>query len=66
MEFKDYYKIFGVLLEVDDKEIKVVYCKLVCKYYLDVNVDVDVENKFKEVVEVYKVFKDVEKCVEYD
>lgn len=32
---KDYYKILGVDKKVSDKEIKVVYCKFVMKYYFD-------------------------------
>lgn len=66
MEFKDYYVVMGVEFMVFLKEIKIVYCRLVCKYYLDVSLEVDVESKFKEVVEVYEVLKDIEWWVEYD
>lgn len=66
MEFKDYYVILGVELSVGEVEIKIVYCWLVCKYYLDVSKEVGVEDKFKVVNEVYEVLCDLEKCVVYD
>lgn len=63
----DYYEVLGVVKIVSDDEIKKVYCKLVMKYYLDCNFDnVEVEEKFKEVVEVYEILFDGEKCSMYD
>lgn len=60
----DYYEVFGVECGVELSEIKKVYCKFVFKYYLDKNLDdVEVEEFFKEVVEVYVVFFDEGKCV---
>lgn len=58
MEFKDYYVIMGVKLMDDFKMIKIVYCWLVCKYYLDVSKEFNVEVCFKEVVEVWEVLSD--------
>lgn len=55
---KDYYKILGVLEIVMDDEIKKVYWKFVLKWYLDKNKSLGVEDKFKEIFEVYDVFSD--------
>lgn len=66
MDFKDYYVVFGVSEMVLFEDIKKVYWKLVWKYYLDVSKEDMVVDKFKDVGEVYEVFKDLEKWVEYD
>lgn len=63
---KDYYKIFGILLGVNEDEIKKVYWKMVLKYYLDKNKEFNVEEKFKEIVEVYDVLSDFKKWGLYD
>lgn len=67
MQKRDYYEVLGVERNVFEFDIKKVYWKLVLKYYLDKNLDnKEVEEKFKEVVEVYEVFFDVQKCLCYD
>lgn len=67
IDFKDYYLILGLSKGVSGEEIKRVYCKLVWKYYLDMNFgDCKVEVCFKEVNEVYEVLLDLEKCKKYD
>lgn len=55
----DYYEVLGLVKGVLDDEIKKVYCKFFKKYYLDINKEVDVEEKFKEVFEVYEVLSDL-------
>lgn len=63
IDFKDYYLILGLIKSVSVEEIKKVYWKLVCKYYLDMKFgDCKVEVCFKEVNEVYEVLLDLEKC----
>lgn len=66
MKVKNYYYIFGVQQDVGVDEIKKVYWKFVCKYYLDVFYDLDGENKFKEIGEVYEMLKMLVRCQVYD
>lgn len=66
MEFKDYYKILGVAVDADAKEIKTAYRKLARKYHPDMNPDAGAEDKFKEVAEAYEVLKNPERRAEFD
>lgn len=63
---RDYYEVLGVNKSVFKDEIKKVYCKLLKKYYLDINKEEGVDEKFKEIFEVYEVLSDENKCVNYD
>lgn len=55
----DYYEVLGFLKGVLEDEIKKVYCKFLKKYYFDINKEFDVEEKFKEVLEVYEILSDL-------
>jgi curved DNA-binding protein len=66
MEFKDYYKIFGVPEDADIKEIKKAYRKLALKFHPDMNAEAGAEEKFKEVAEAYEIMKDENRRAEYD
>lgn len=53
---RDYYEVLGVDKNVIVVEIKKVYRKKVIQFYFDKNFDdKELEEKFKEVVEVYEV-----------
>lgn len=56
---KDYYEILDIFWNVSEEEIWKVYWKMVFKFYLDKNKSFEVEEKFKEIVEVYEVFSDL-------
>lgn len=45
----EFYDCLGVLKNVLVDEIKKVYCKFLKKYYLDINKEFGVEEKYKEV-----------------
>lgn len=45
----EFYDCFGVLKDVFQDEIKKVYCRMFKKYYLDINKEMGVEEKYKEV-----------------
>lgn len=66
MEFKDYYKVLGVEVDVDLKAIKTAYRKLARKYHPDVSEEHNAEAKFKEVAEAYEVLSDEAKRSDYD
>lgn len=66
MEFKDYYKIFGVSKTATADEIKKQYRLLARKYHPDVSKEKDAEEKFKAMKEAYEVLKDPEKRKAYD
>lgn len=66
MEFKDYYKILGVNVDAEPKDIKSAYRKLARKYHPDMNPDEGAEDKFKEVAEAYEVLKDTARRAEFD
>jgi len=67
MEYKDYYKILGVLKEASQDEIKKSYRKLALKYHPDKNQgNKEAEDRFKEIGEAYEVLKDPEKRKKYD
>ncbi|HEX3602503.1 MAG TPA: DnaJ C-terminal domain-containing protein [Steroidobacteraceae bacterium] len=66
MEFKDYYKVMGVVRDATDAQIKQAYRKLARKYHPDVSKEKDAEARFKEVGEAYEVLKSPEKRAAYD
>jgi curved DNA-binding protein len=66
MEYKDYYKIMGLVREASQDDIKRAYRKLARKYHPDVSKETDAEAKFKELGEAYEVLKDPEKRAAYD
>lgn len=63
---RDYYEVLGISKDVLKDEIKKVYWKFLKKYYLDINKEEGVDEKFKEIFEVYEVLSDDNKCVSYD
>lgn len=67
MEYKDYYKVLGVLKTATADEIKKAYRKLAIKYHPDKNPNnKQAEEKFKEISEANNVIGDVEKRKKYD
>jgi len=66
VEYKDYYKIMGVVRDASQDEIKRSYRKLARKYHPDVSKEADAEARFKELGEAYEVLKDPEKRLAYD
>jgi curved DNA-binding protein len=67
MNYKDYYKILGVIKNATIDEIKTAYRKLAKKYHPDKNVnDPSAEEKFKEINEAHAVLSDPEKRKKYD
>jgi curved DNA-binding protein len=66
VEFKDYYKVMGVVRDATDAQIKQAYRKLARKYHPDVSKEKDAEARFKEVGEAYEVLKSPEKRAAYD
>ena len=66
MEYRDYYKILGIVRDAPQDEIKRAYRKLARKFHPDVSKDPDAEKKFKEVGEAYEVLSDPEKRAAYD
>ena len=64
---KDYYKILGISRNAVPDEIKKVYRKMALKYHPDLTKgDMELERKFKESQEAYKVLIDPEKKSAYD
>ncbi len=49
MEFIDYYSVFGVASDADDRAIKTAYRKLARKYHPDLSKLPDTEEKVKQV-----------------
>ncbi len=66
MEFKDYYKVFGVERAASAEEIKRAYRKLARKFHPDVSKEPDAEKRMQEVNEAYEVLNDPEKRAAYD
>ena len=67
MDFKDYYKILGVVKTATADEIKKAYRKLAVKYHPDKNQnDKLAEEKFKEINEANEVLGSPEKRKKYD
>jgi len=67
MEFKDYYQIFGLNRNADEKDIKKTYRRLARKYHPDLNPgNKEAEKRFKEINEAYEVLGDPEKRKRYD
>ena len=46
MEYRDYYKILGIVRDAPQDEIKRAYRKLARKFHPDVSKDPDAEKKF--------------------
>jgi curved DNA-binding protein len=66
VEYKDYYKIMGVVRDASAEDIKQAYRRLARKYHPDVSKEKDAEARFKEVGEAYEVLRDPEKRAAYD
>jgi DnaJ-class molecular chaperone len=66
MEYKDYYKIFGVDRDADEKSIKQAYRRLARKHHPDVSKARGAAERFKEINEAYEVLSDPEKRRRYD
>jgi len=64
---KDYYKILGIDVSADKKEIKSAYRSLARKYHPDTNQGNKLsEDKFKEIGEAYSILSDEIKRLQYD
>jgi curved DNA-binding protein len=66
MEYRDYYKILGVVRTATADEVKKSYRRLARKFHPDVSKEKNAEARFKEVQEAYEVLKDPEKRAAYD
>lgn len=67
MDYKDYYKIWGVAKNASQDEIKKAYRKLAVKFHPDKNAgDKGAEDCFKEISEAYDVLSDPAKQKKYD
>ncbi len=66
MTKEDYYETLGLQKDASKDEIKKAYKKLAKKYHPDVNKEADSEEKFKKVLEAYKVLSNPEKKSQYD
>jgi len=67
MDYKDYYKVLGVVKSASQDEIKKAFRKLAVKYHPDKNPgDKKAEEKFKEINEANEVLSDPEKRKKYD
>jgi curved DNA-binding protein len=67
MDYKDYYKILGVLRNASEKEIKRAYRRLARQYHPDRNPgDKKAEERFKEINEAQEVLTDPDRRAKYD
>src|ERR1044072_6604604 len=67
MDYTDHYKVFGVVKNASQDELKKAYRKLAVKSHPDKNAgDKKAEEKFKEVTEANEVLSDPEKRKKYD
>ena len=67
MSKRDYYEVLGVDKGAGEREIKKAYKKLAMKYHPDrTQGDKALEEKFKEIQEVYEVLTDTQKRAAYD
>ncbi len=66
MEYKDYYKVLGIVRDAPQDEIKRTYRKLARKFHPDINKEPSAEKKFLEIGEAYEVLSDPEKRATYD
>jgi curved DNA-binding protein len=67
MDFRDYYKILGILPEANEKAIRQAFRQLARKFHPDVNPgNKEAEEKFKEINEAYQVLSDVAQRKKYD
>jgi curved DNA-binding protein len=67
VQYKDYYKILGVLRGARDADIKKSFRKLAREFHPDVAKDKKKsEDKFKEINEAYEVLSDKDKRKKYD
>ena len=66
MQYKDYYKILGVVKDATQDDIKRAYRRMARKYHPDVSKEADAEARFKEVNEANEVLKDPTRRAAYD
>lgn len=66
MEYKDYYKILGVVRSASADEIKRAYRKLAREFHPDKNKAKTAEDRFKQINEANEVLSDAAKRKQYD
>ena len=68
MNFKDYYSILGLESnKATANEIKIAYREQAKKYHPDINGgNTDLEEKFKDINEAYKILSDSKARKKYD
>ena len=66
MAKRDYYDILGLKHGASVDEVKGAYRNLAKKYHPDVSKEHNAEEKFKEILEAYKVLSDPQKKEAYD
>ena len=66
MEYKDCYEVMGVARVATQDEVKRTYRKLAWRCYPDVRKELDVEERFKALVEANEVLKEPENRAAYD
>lgn len=63
---KNFYEVFEITKDSDDREIKKAYRKLSLLWHPDKNSDPEAEKTFRQIVGIYEVLKDKEKRERYD